>query len=822
MTLSGAHCEGAEVNVDAVRLQPLSRSDTEIRLEMPSRGNGYAIVSVRGVEGTAYARFLYTPPRLYDLPPGFITTVAGIGRFSGEFGPATEIFFRQPWAVAFDPLGRLHVSDTPNNRVFRLLENGIAEAFAGNGVSGGSRPTIPTPAAEVSIDFPRSIAFDSKGNLIVPDSGYYLWRVTPSGIAEIIAGNGKESPMAADGVLAKGSSAGFPTYVAVDSQDNILFIDWAHARVRKIDTAGVLSTVAGTGTYGFSGDGGSATSAQFRLSFNDRGGLALDAQDNIYLLDEGNHRIRRIVRTTGMIETIAGPTVGGQLLDNLRALCVEDGRLHFSNASQIFRREVDGTIVALTTGQRGFSDDGTRLSEAKLGAVEGLAIAPSKNLIYVDDVGRVREVDRTTQEISTIAGIGPRVFGEGGAATAAAFRTQNQDLDLLPTGELVIADTDRLAIFRPDGVLVRLAGSRLPITSLEGPALTTAIAPASVSSRPDGTLDLVQGSIGVFRIDPDGTVRRTTGGTGECLFSGDGGPALAARLCQPWDVLHDGNGGVIVADTNNNRVRRVNLATGIIETIAGSGPVNGLERYGFGSTCGDGGPATAACINTPYGLAIDPPGNLYVCENQSRIRRIDRSGIIGTLAVTGCTKLAWLFGNLYSLHGDRLSRITSDGVVTTVAGGDLGFSGDGGPAREARIHAQKQSHGIAADSEGNLFFCDGDNLRVRAVRFGAVLPPPGAQMSIGRDGSTLRVAVVDAVGRPSAGVRVELDAPLSGASCTLASPYAITDAAGFASVVCTPNCVAGTYSVTARMLIDSTATISFANAGRCRRRAVRH
>lgn len=484
---------------------------------------------------------------------------------------------------------------------------------------------------------------------------------------------------------------------------------------------------------------------------------------------------------------------------------------------------MDGTILKLTSGQRGFSEDGTLLGEAKLGAVEGLTVALSGNLVYVDDVRRVREVDRLTDAISTLAGIGPRHFGEGGPAIAAAFTTPNQDLDMLPTGELLIADSARMVKLGPDGMLVRIAGSGLPVESLEGPALATSIAPASASARPDGTIDFSQGSIGAFRIDPDGIVRRVTGRNGECGFAGDGGSALEAALCQPWDVLHDGQGNVLIADSNNNRVRRVNLATGIISTIAGSGPVNGLERYGFGSTCGDGGPATSACVNTPYGLALDDSGGLLICENQSRIRRIDGEGTISTFAEVPCTKLSWLFGNLYSLRSDFLARTSAGGGVTALTARDLGFSGDGGPAGEARIHAQKQSHGIAADAEGNLFFADGDNLRIRAIRFGAVLPPPGAKIAVTSNGTELRAMVLDASDHPAAGVRVDFTVPSAGATCHLPRTFAITDATGRATVTCASNCTAGNYTVTARPLTGpAVATTTRQNSGRCRGRAVRH
>lgn len=184
--------------------------------------------------------------------------------------------------------------------------------------------------------------------------------------------------------------------------------------------------------------------------------------------------------------------------------------------------------------------------------------------------------------------------------------------------------------------------------------------------------------------------------------------------------------------------------------------------------------------------------------------------------------MTWAFGNLFSVGGDGVRRISPSGIVTRLNASGIGFSGDGGPVALAQIQAQKQQ-GIAADDEGDLFFVDSDNLRVRAIRYGAVLAPAGATIQATASGSTIRATVFDALGRPAPGVRVDVAAPVMGSSCTLSSAFAVTDANGIATVSCTPNCVAGSYSVTARPLTaSSTATVSFTNGGGpCRRRAVR-
>lgn len=823
VTIKGANFSGASIAIDRQPILPLSQSDAELRLQMPPHPNGFAIVSLTG-SGTSYGRFLYLPPALKDLPPGFITTIAGVGAYGGEYGPATSAWFPLSLGMAIDRAGQLYFADPNDNRILRILSSGILEPFVGNGLATGSRPDGKTPALSISISFPRSIAFDSRGNLIVPDDDAYLWRVDPNGLAEIIAGTGKITTSAPEGVPARGTGIGQPSWVAADADDNIFFLDWPGARIRRIDRNGILTTFAGNGTYGFGGDGGPATQAQFFERNNDDGGLAFDRSGNLLFVDVGNHRIRRINKVSGTMETLIGPAIDGHTLDNLRGLAISaNDDLYFSNAAELYKRSADGTITKIATGKRGFSPDGSRLPQAALGVIYSLLVDRQGNLLYSDsDVARLRKIDLTTNEISTVAGSGPRVFGEGGPAVAASASVTG--LAFLPTGELLMSwfvGTSGLFKIDRSGNLARVAGSGVAGPLFDVPALDATIGAASVSVSRDGTIDMAGSS--TSRIDAGGIVRHTAGQPGACGFAGDGGPAVGALLCQPWDAVRNANGDLFIADTNNNRVRRVRVSDGTIETVAGSGPVNGFERYHAGSYCGDGGPATAACLNTPYGLAFDDAGNLFICEG-GRIRRIDQNGIIQTVAAPFCTKVAWAFGSVFTVGVDRVSRTSRSGQVTVLTASGPGFSGDGGPASQAHIEASLQGGAVAVDADGNLFFNDTNNQRIRAIRFGAVLPPPNAAIAMRAEGTKLRARVSDSSGQVTEGVRVDFSGPASGAGCALSPPFAITDASGFAAVTCTPNCIAGTYTITARPLTSSSsASVVLTNAGGpCRRRAARH
>lgn len=824
MTISGAGFTGAAVTLDRKSIPLFSQSDTTIAVQMPPHDNGYAIFAVAQPAGKSYARFLYVAPPLAEVPAGTITTVAGIGSYSGDYGSATAASIRAANGIAFDPKGTLYFAEMGNNRVIRIGADGIFEPFAGNGLN-GPHPTTPAPALEVGTSFPHNIVFDSHGNLIIPDAAYYVWRVTPDGVAELIAGNGHLATSVSEGVPAKGTAIGYPNFVAVDGEDNVYFIDWNNARVRKIDKAGILTTVAGNGTFGFSGDGGPATNAQFdlRSQTSDGGGLAADHHGNLYLLDRDNRRIRRVNLSTGVIDTIAGPAVGGQSLNDLWALAAgPDDTVYFSNTSDIYKRTADGTVTRIQSGPRGFSEDGSALPSASLGKIYGLAVDPAGNLVYSDvDVYRVRKIDSATGKLSTIAGVGPATLGENGPANAAPIGL-NLDIEFR-NGQLLIADNDRIEAIGSDGRLVRIAGSGQfgPVANV--PALAATMLAFSLFVSPDGSIDYASYNIGTFRVDAAGIVRRTAGAAAGCDFSGDGGNALAAGLCQSFDAIRDADGNLYIADANNNRVRRVDAKTGVMTTYAGSGPVNGLEHFGEGSTSGDGGAATSARINTPMGLTFDDRGNLLISENQQRVRRVDASGTISTFAVAGCTKLAWAFGKLFCVGG-QVQAISRDGEISMLTAGPHGFGGDGGPAAAAGIEAQNLSNGLAVDAEGNLFFADGFNNRLRSIRYGAVLAPAGATIQASATGTTVRAAVFDSHGHPAEGVRVDFAAPQAGPSCSLSSPFAITDASGVATVSCMTNCVEGNYSVTARPMASSaTGAVAMTN-GRCppRRRSARH
>jgi hypothetical protein len=232
---------------------------------------------------------------------GTITTVAGTGQegFSGDFGPGSSAMIAFPRGLATDSKGNLYIADSGNFCVRRLAPDGTITTFAGTGTDGFSGDGNSATAAQMRM--PRGLATDSAGNVYIADSwNYRIRRVDSNGVIQTIAGTG-ENGYTGDGGKATAAALGFVQAVAVDNSLNIFVSDALNHVVRRISAAGIIQTVAGNGSGGWAGDGGSGTAAQL----NYPRGLALDAVGSLYIADSANNRIRQ-VSASGTIKTVAG------------------------------------------------------------------------------------------------------------------------------------------------------------------------------------------------------------------------------------------------------------------------------------------------------------------------------------------------------------------------------------------------------------------------------------------------------------------------------------------------------------------------------------
>lgn len=641
---------------------------------------------------------------------GFVSRVAGNSRrgFGGDSGLAVRAQLASPVGLATDVAGNLYIADCGNHRVRRVSPAGMISTVAGLGgpVVGQNFGGDGGPATSARLSCPTGLAVDNTGSLFIVDSGNErIRKVAPNGQMSTIAGTGVRG-FSGDGGPATNAQLSGPKGIAVDQENNIYVTDRSNGRIRKISPVGIINTIAGDGSFGYSGDGGPAINA----AFNFPSGLALDAAGNLYVTDFENSRVRRIARN-GLISTVAGSA-------------------------------------------RGYSGDGGPSVVAQLNHPDGIVVDGSGNL-YIGDAGNNRiRMAATNGSISNA--VGSRLIedgaccgktvggysGDGGSAVNAELYSPS-GLALDPDGNIYVADTfnNRIRRISRNGVITTFAGSG-PTTSSGGsfagdggPAtLAKLSSPTGLATDKFNNLYFTDtGNHRVRRVSAAGIVTTVAGG-GASGSLGDGGLGTSARLQSPRGIVVDAAGNLYIADSENHRIRRLS-SSGVITTVAGTGT---------GGFSGDGGPATAAQLLRPAGIAIDASGNLYVADTQNhRIRRISSTGIITTVAGNGqdgysgdgdaatAAKLNRPSGvfmdNLGSLYiadsrNHRVRRVSASGTIVTIAGSSelpVGldtagrYSGDDGPASASELNFPAA---LAGDNSGNLFLADADNNAVRALR----------------------------------------------------------------------------------------------------------
>ena len=261
---------------------------------------------------------------------GIITTVAGRNLNDGD--TAVNATLNSPYQAVQDGFGNFFVADFANQRIRKIDTNGIISTFAGNGIpmysgDGG-------PATNAGLYFPNAVAMDAVGNLFISDQSMRIRKVDTNGMITTVAGNGAYS-YSGEGGLATSAGIGLPDPLALDSSGNLFIAGQTAYRILKVDTNGIIKTVAGNGTPGDSGDGGAATNAQFKLPY----GIAFDPAGNLYVSDPGSARIRK-VETNGVITTVAGNGTRGVPMENMvstsAGLSIPDGLMIDAKGNLVF------------------------------------------------------------------------------------------------------------------------------------------------------------------------------------------------------------------------------------------------------------------------------------------------------------------------------------------------------------------------------------------------------------------------------------------------------------------------------------------------------
>ena len=636
---------------------------------------------------------------------GVISTIAGTHVHGYDGFAAEQIGVDRPaitaklgyaiGATTEDGAGNVYFSTL--NYIFRIdASSGTLRHVAGTGSyaftgDGG-------PARSASLYQPGAMLFDHEGNLLVADTGNKRVRkITPSGLISTVAGNGQDGADG-DGGPATNAALGPVFGLAVDRTGNVYVSGSGYTnRIRKIDPSGRISTVAGNGTPGFSGDGGGAVSAQL----HDPIGLWVDNDGGLLIADSANSRIRRVDLSTGIIGTIAG------------------------------------------TGQPVATGDGGPAHFAGLGHVNWVVQDQAGHLFvsHSDGNSYIRRIN-PDGVITRYAGTERACcFADGVSALNAALGVV-KDVATDRSGNLFIAAG--FNVWRVDGlsgIVTRFAGNDwIDYSGDGGPARNAGLAyPGSVAVDKQGNVYIASGDNRVRMVDADTGIIKTIAGTGAPTIMctpngprGDGLPAILVNLACVADIALDRIGkNLYFSEIGRGRVATVSLETGILTTVAGG--TQSLVQ-------GDGLPATLAELHFPRGIDLDPAGNLYIAESgRDRVRRVDAiTGIISTIAGTGewgepitgqrasSARLAIPLdvevsnsGVVYvsSFVSRKVWSIDDAGIIHHVAGCNCGdvvgsSGGDGGPATEANFDGVPS---LALDANGNLFVGEFDGGIVRRI-----------------------------------------------------------------------------------------------------------
>jgi len=687
---------------------------------------------VSGVVEDAAGNLYIAPPTsqyIYELSKstGQVTLFAGTGYISDHHKPGqalTEPLW-SPYSLAADSAGNIYIADTGNNAIKMVNPSGNLQTVVGTSKPCfGKKCNDGGTALKALLWNPQGVVVDAGGNIYIADTldnrvrcvvgttgGCGAGSKVPIGTILDYAGTTGQSCPAptkacGDGGKANQSLLNTPVGLAIDNKTGYLYIaDSADNRIRRVGAEHVITTVAGTGhacvpSQGC-GDGGAAILAYL----NHPRGVAVDANENLYIAD-GDDDVIRLV-SSKIISTWAG-----QL------------------------------------GQPGFSGDGGKPTAANLDSPNGVYVDSSGN-VFISDSGnqRVREVTSTDngKVINTILGGGSA--GDGGPATGG-----QPSYSTLANPYAIAVDANN------NWYIADTANNRIRVVNTQ----SSAIAVATVQVQP--------GDI------------QTVAGTGSAGYSGDNGPALSSTLNSPFGVAVDGSGNIYIADSNNGVIREVDFNTGIITTLSATkaltlpsalaldhsgnlfiadppaeviwelsaGAMKIVAGNGTAGFSGNGGPATQAELNHPFGVVIDANDNLFIADTaNNRVRCVigtaggcnnanDPVGTIVPYAYNGQTKFGgdggnalkasrWLpkelaldqAGNLFIGGGNDavVQRVdASTGLIITVAGMDTetyfyGFFGDGYASTKAHIN----DTGIAVDSNEVLLLAETGNDRIRNV-----------------------------------------------------------------------------------------------------------
>ncbi len=472
-----------------------------------------------------------------------------------------------------------------------------------------------------------------------------------------------------DGGAATAANIANPCGVNLDSSANVYISNLVYNVIRKVTVStGIISTVAGTGSTsgGYNGDNMQATAATLNYPFD----VVLDSYGNLYIADRNNHRIRKVTVSTGVITTVVGTGTASSTGDGSAVTSASIKGPCYS------RFDSSGNYYITECGAYG-SNDGSLIRKGVTVSTDIPTISPSFKPSLPPTQPPSFSPSYGSGYITTSVGTGTiSSTGDGGAASSATVNYPHGVAFDSGSNILYISELFGYYVRKVDmstGIITKYAGtgtscSGVACTGLNGAATSAKINPTGLCLQSNG--DLIISGYNAYRVlKVSSNIITSIAGTGTATVSGDNGPATSATMKEPFSCQVDSSGNVYVADRGGNNIRKITSSTGIITTYAGS-------ATGSSGSTGDSGAATSALLNTPYSIAIDASNNLFIADySNNKIRKV----------------------------------AASTGIISTVVGtGTASYSGDSGPATSAAIQRPK---GVLPDGAGGYYISDSCAIR---------------------------------------------------------------------------------------------------------------
>jgi len=776
-----------------------------------------------------------------------ITTVIGGGPNNI---PELQADICGPIGIAADSSGNMYIAAGCANRVYKVDTSGILTVVAGTGAAGYYGDNVPGGALDAELNEPAGIAVDGSGNVYVAEYNNCVIRMidTATSTVTTIAGVAGQCNYTGDGEPATSYHLYHPQGLALNG-GNLYIADEYNFRIRELVlSTDAINTYAGTGSDGYGGDGGPATSAKL----NYPSGLAIDSAGDLFIADQNNFRVREVTFSTGIITTVGGngtqgnsSTEIGYVYDGIAVDAAGDtvtiGDVSYSEIRQF---PVGGAITTIAgKDDKSFCGDGGLATSACMNTPEGIVIA-SSGLIYFSDNGNDRVRAFTIgEDISTVAGNGSTTYPTLVSGVVPSGVVLYDPVDVLedPSGDVFVSENGNCIVrelVKSTGLVNIFAGT-VAANATAGTCGFSGEGGLATSAELGHIQGLARDTSGdIYIADTSNcVVWEVNASTGDisifagvtpvsCGYSGDGGSPSGAKLDAPTAIFMDSHNNLYIADSTNNRIREV--TGGKINTIAG----NGTAGY-----IGDGDPATIAELHDPTDVAVDSAGNVFIADYDNCVIRevIAATGIIETIAGNGTCSYngdgaatehelnhpdrVYLDSNdnlfIADDTGQRVRWVSPAGVMTTIAGnGSPGLFGDGSLATNAEFDLVG---GITQDAAGDFLVADYDNLRIREVSVFSALNTSPSSLDFGLvtvgSTSTPQTLALSAIG------------PLTFSNISISGPFteqddcgtALTNAAACTMYVLYKPTVAGdengTITIEDNGFFADSATVSLAGTG---------